>query len=55
MTDKPTTQSGKPNKFNQQNRNAEERKAVDNPRQGEPAKEPTTETQKDKQVTEDKK
>jgi hypothetical protein len=36
--------SGKPNKFNEQNKGTEERKAADNPRQGEPAKEPTTET-----------
>jgi hypothetical protein len=55
MTDKPTEQSGKPNKFNQQNQSTEERKAVDNPRQAEPVIEPTTETQKDKQITEDKK
>jgi hypothetical protein len=51
MTDKPNTQSDK-NKFNQQNQKAEERKAADNPRQGEATIEPTAVTQQDKPVTE---
>lgn len=43
MADENKTQSGKPNKFNEQNKGTEERKAADNPRQGEPTSEPTTE------------
>ena len=52
MTDKPTIQADTKNKFNRQNQSAEDRKAADNPRQGEPAVEPTKETQQDKPVTE---
>ena len=42
MADEKQGQStGKPNKFDTQNKGTEERKAADNPRQGETAKEPT--------------
>jgi hypothetical protein len=47
MTDqKQGSTSGKPNKFNEQNKNSQDRKAVDNARQSEPSKGPTTETNK---------
>lgn len=53
MSDTKQGQSGKPNKFSQQNQHAEERKAADTPRRGEPAQEPRTdETTNDKQKTE---
>lgn len=58
MTDqKQNPTSGKPNKFNEQNKHSEERKAADNPRQGEsvgtpetqkPERTETTETNKQK-------
>jgi hypothetical protein len=45
MADEKQTQSGnKPNKFDEQNRGTEERKAGENLRQGEPNKEPVTDT-----------
>lgn len=47
MGDKNNNQSGKPNKFNEQNKQAEERKAADNPRQGQPATEPRQQTTQD--------
>lgn len=47
MSDEKKSQSsGKPNKFEEQKRHAEERKATEAPRQGEPTKEPSTETTK---------
>ena len=52
MGDAKQGQSGKPNKFNQQNQNAEERKAADMPRKGEPAQEPRTERTDENQTTE---
>ena len=42
--EKQGQQSGKPNKFNEQNKGSEERKAADGQRQGQPTGEPATET-----------
>ena len=48
--------SDKSNKFNEQNKNAEDRKTADSPRQGEPMKEPnSTETSAKPEATPEKK
>lgn len=52
MSDEKQEQTtGKPNKFEEQKRHAEERKAGESPRQGEPVKPVTPETPKTEPAT----